>query len=292
MKTNILLLDSVADLDHLIGSAFGLSSDLGRSLKIAYIWDFVWSGGGEFAGTSSPEITPGIQFAQRKMEEEYHVAETRIKEVCARYLSEFSQSVAYQIDISISARWEYLQKELKKADDVLLLMSNRNTYAERSGGMINHAALIEEIRCPVLLLPADRRFISINSMVYAANYHPEDLEALHHLDRWMEKAENICLTVFHYTDKETFHEKLLWEGFKRLAADSVSNLSLRFLRQSSGDKTDALLAAAQSDQTDLFIMLKEKKGFFSDLFTSSDTRYIMSRFNKPVLIYHQKTWSS
>ncbi len=44
----------------------------------------------------------------------------------------------------------------------------------------------------------------------------------------------------------------------------------------------------EDEDPDVVAILKEEKGFFEDLFSSSETHYVVTHFNRPVLIYHEK----
>lgn len=63
MKTNLLLLDTLKNMENLIHSGFSLSSQLERKLKIVYVLEFAWLGRDEFVGSTAPDIDVSVRVA-------------------------------------------------------------------------------------------------------------------------------------------------------------------------------------------------------------------------------------
>gem|GEM_PF-1792600 len=292
MKTNLLLLDTRKNMENLICSAFSLSNQLKRKLKIVYVLDIHWVGtgvtGGELGGPTVPGISETYMVAEKSIRKDFEQAESEMRKTVAKYFEKYPQNVHYEIEVAEANRLDVVSKTVKREEDVLLLMSNYNTYSGLSTGTINYPNIIDKVPCPVLIIPDRTQAFSLNNYLYATAFHAEDLKAIKHLSETTAGADGKNLTIFHNMETLDFESKLKWIGFKTLVKDSVSGFHLKFEHANEKNVRDALKKYLTNESLDVIVILKEKKGFFEDLFSSSETHYVLTHFDKPVLIYHEE----
>lgn len=287
MKTNLLLIDSHENSKELVQSALTISNRYKRRLKIAYVLDFDWmrqsalAGG---AGTASISIVN----AEKVLHADYEFAEKKTREVVDECLK--NQPVNYSVEIMVSKnnRIDLINGELQNDPDLMVLISNRQRYSDITGGQVSYPKFIEHVRCPVLILPDEISNTTFHNAVYATDYNSEDIRSLKHLSNFLRQSENTNLTILHNEENFDFEANLKWTGFQDLVQSEIGNGILDFTLKKEKDFLSGIKLYNEETNPDLLVILNEKKGFFEDIFTSSKTKSVLSQFDKPLLVYHEK----
>jgi hypothetical protein len=286
MKSNLLLLDSYKNMEDLIAYAFSFSNRSKRSLKIVYVFDFDWMRQSYMVGASAP-VDPALVTVEKNAEKEFDVAESKIREVADDYIKNHALKVPYELKITEINRIDLVEEELDRSSDLILLISNNQSYSEATGGLIGYPNLIENVNCPVFVIPENSRHAVLKEIVYATNFHPEDLEILKQLTALLKHSEGTRCTILHNEKEFGFEEKLKWLGFREWIKKDVENVKLAFSLKTQKDIVSAIEELSQEIDPDLLVLLKEKRGFFEEIFSSSDTKSVLTHFQKPVLVFHQ-----
>jgi len=286
MKTNLLLLDSYKNIEDLIAYAFSFSNRAKRDLKIIYVFDFDWMRQSYVIGSSGP-VNTSLVAAEKNAREEFKVAEKKIREVAGEYIKKHAVKVSFEIDVSEINRIDVVQDEQKKNPAMMLLISNHQSYSEASGGVIGYPNLVEHVSCPVFVIPEGTKYSVMENVIYATSYHPEDLESLKHLTGLLENTADVHYTILHNQKDFDFVEKLKWVGFQKMAEEATGNEKFDFKLKTEKDMVSAIGAFTNEKDPDLLVMLKEKRGFFEELFSTSETKSVLTHFHKPVLVYHE-----
>jgi nucleotide-binding universal stress UspA family protein len=287
MNTNLLLLDSYKDIDDLIAYAFSLSNRSKRHLKIVYVFDFDWMRQSFVVGSAGP-VDPALVAVEKNAKKEFDVAEAKIREVAADYIKKHAVKIPFEIHITKMNRIDVVQDELDRASDLMLLISNHQSYSEASGGLMGYPNLIEHVSCPVFVIPENLRHAVLKRIVYATDFNPSDTEALKHLSSLFENSDDIHFSILHNAKDYVFEEKLKWLGFRELVNQETGMKNLSFSLKTSKDIVHAIEEFAKEAEPDLLVLLKEKRGFFEEMFTSDETKSVLTHFHKPVLVYHEK----
>ena len=286
MKTNLLLLDSYNNIENLISLAFSFSRQYNSKLKIVYVFDFEWMRQSYMVGTAGP-VDPSLVAVERNARKEFDVAESKIKEIAAEYTKKNSSEVPYEVNVSEFNRIDVVNDEWEKNKNLILIVSTHQSYTEASGGLIGYPNIIDHVLCPVFAVPEDNTAISIKNVVYATDYHEEDINVLKHLYGYLSEGEASRITVMHNAETLNFVEKLKWVGLQELVKEEVGVENIDFKLETDKDVEEGIQDYIDEFDTDLLVVLKEKKGFFKRIFSSSDTKSILTKFKKPVLVYHE-----
>jgi hypothetical protein len=286
MKTNLLLLDSYKNIEDLIAYAFSFSNRSKRSLKMVYVFDFEWMRQSFMVGSSGP-IDPALVVVEKNAEKEFEVAESKIREVADDYMKKHAVKVPFELKITEINRIDVVEEELDSAPDLILLISNHQSYSDATGGLVGYPNLIENVSCPVFVIPENSRHAVVKEVVFATDLHEEDLGVLKHLIDLLHYSEGINYTVLHNEKDVGFEEKLKWLGYKKWIQEEIGSKNLTFSLKTQKDIVSAIETLSQETEPDLLVLLKEKKGFFEEVFSSSDTKSVLTHFHKPVLVYHQ-----
>ena len=286
MKTNLLLLDSYKNIEDLIAFAFSFSNQTNRHLKIVYVFDFDWMRQTFLVGSAGP-VDPALVAVEKNAKKEFNVAEAKIRDVAAGYLKKHTVKIPFEINITEQNRIDVVQDELESSTDLILLISNHQSYSEASGGLVGYPNLIEHVTCPVFVVPEKTRHAVMRKIVYASDFHPNDIEAIKHVLGLIGKADDTEITILHNEKDYTFDNSLKWAGFKTLVQEQTDAENLGFSLKTKKDFVNAVRDFDEENNPDLLVILKEKRGFFEEIFTSSDTRSVLTHFDKPVLVYHE-----
>ncbi|WP_299582803.1 universal stress protein [uncultured Sunxiuqinia sp.] len=288
MKTNLLLLDTSKNMEPLIFSGFNLSNQQQRKLKISYVLDFNWMGSGAFIEPTGSNIDASLRVAEKTLRKDFEQARTEMQSIVAKYLELHPQNVPYELDVVENDRLSVVNKTIEEEKDVLLLMSNYNSYSGLDTGAINYPNIIDKVACPVLILPDDTPTAGINTYLYATAFHPEDFKAMRHLKELTEGLSQCSLTVFHNLESTNFESILKWTGFKTMTKESIEGFQLNFAHSHEKNVREGLKKYLEDEKPDVLVIMKETKGFLADLFSSSETHYVLTHFKRPVLVYHEE----
>ncbi len=286
MKTNLLLLDSYKNIEDLLSFAFSFSNSHNRKLSIVYVFDLKWMNS-YMLGATAP-MSAGLAQVEKAATEEFKTAETRIESAVQKYLKNNTINIPYEIKSSKTNRISLVEEELKKDKDLMLLISNHQSYSELSNGLIRYPNIIEHVKCPVFVIPENATHIQPKNVVYATDYNPEDISSLKHLSKFLRNAEHANITVLHNEKKLDFDERIRWKGFKETVKEEVDFDNFDFTLEKRKDFLKGIEEYSSKHDTDLLVLMHEKKGFFDQIFSSSDVKNVLTNFDKPVLVYHEK----
>src|SRR5690554_1457417 len=281
MKTNLLLLDSYRNMDSLVAYAFSFSHRTSRRLKIIYVYDFDWMR--KTYSSSTDETNPVILNALVTANKEFEGADSIIRATVAQYLKKHSVDVPVDIIVSDLNRLELLVRETKASPDIILLAGNSQSYTEATNGAIKYPNLIMNMECPVFVLPDNTCYAVLKHIVYATNFHPDDISTLRHLSE-MFNATDLKVVVLHNTKDGGFEDQLRWKGFVNLVKEHAGFQNLIPVLQNEKGILDAIEKYVVENDPDLLVMLKEKKSFLKEVFTTSNTQSVLTRFTIPVLV--------
>jgi len=287
MKTNLLLLDSYRNIEDLIHFAFSFSNRYYYNLKIYYVLDFNWMRQSALIGASGISSV-SIVNTERSLNKEYEEAEAKIKDVVTNYLKKSSVNFPIDLNVSKNNRIDIIKDELEKNSDLMVLISNHQNYSEITDGLVSYPKLVEFVKCPILVIPDNTRVADIQNVVYASDYNPEDIQSLKHLSGFMQKSDNTNITILHNESDFNFKEKLQWAGFKDIVQSEVDSTQLKFVLKKGKDFITGMQEFAKESNPDMLVVMKEEKGFFEDIFSTNKTKNVLTHFDKPVLIYHEK----
>eukprot|EP00764_Aduncisulcus_paluster_P013298 gnl/Carplike_NY0171/6694_a9197_197.p1 GENE.gnl/Carplike_NY0171/6694_a9197_197~~gnl/Carplike_NY0171/6694_a9197_197.p1 ORF type:complete len:170 (-),score=7.92 gnl/Carplike_NY0171/6694_a9197_197:580-1089(-) len=169
----------------------------------------------------------------------------------------------------------------------MLLVSNNQSYTELSGGLISYPNIVEHVKCPVFVIPENTSNVGFKNVVYATDYNPEDITSLRHLSRFLKQAEHAQITVLHNEKNIDFDEKIRWKGFSEIIKEEVDFDNFDFTLEDRKDFMTGIEEYSTTHKTDLLVLMHEKKGFFEQVFSSSEVKNVLTHFDKPVLVYHE-----
>lgn len=137
---------------------------------------------------------------------------------------------------------------------------------------------------PVLGIPSDAAYSSIDRIGFATQYLDKDKDALLQTLEIGSKFNSkiYCLYIQDDDDSTNVAERMEeWEN-------QYKNESVEFLTLTGEDKEHTLLDFIAEKNIDLIVMCKHRRGFFEGLFHQSLTKKMAYHTKVPILVFHDR----
>ena len=151
------------------------------------------------------------------------------------------------------------------------------------------AFVMEKAPCPVLVIPENATFKDIKKIVFATDYHKNDVEAIHFLSTIASKYNAEILVVHESAVTLTDNlERDLFEIFKNEVIQKVSykNISFKFIV--GYDISKDINIILEDEHADLLAISSRKKNIFTKLFEKNLTKIITHHTKIPLIAFHAK----
>lgn len=142
-------------------------------------------------------------------------------------------------------------------------------------------------RHPVLVFPVNQDYRPFKTIVYATDFHDEDIVVLKHLIGLTEPLE-ANITVFHISHhRKTYEEELKKAGMEELINRKIMFREIPVVSEQAGNVTEGIKEFSKRNYADLIVLMREDKNFFQRVFGRSTTKELLRDTDIPVLVYHQ-----
>jgi hypothetical protein len=149
--------------------------------------------------------------------------------------------------------------------------------------------MMRNIQCPIWVVPEDAEYRGLHHIIYATDYHREDIPTLQRLIH-LTRPFSPKIEALHITDNVDFDEKVKKAGFQKMLETKTGypDISLTALLERNGyDMTGLINSYASRVQADLIVVLKENKNFMERLFYPSSSEKMVEESDNPILVYHE-----
>jgi len=150
--------------------------------------------------------------------------------------------------------------------------------------------IIRKVKCPVWIVPDGITYKPFSEILYATDYHKEDIPNMKILARFASKFfANI--TAVHISADADFEEKVKGVGFADMikAETGYDMISVKVLQEKKGAPlVEELHDFALMMDADLIVLLRENRGFIDRLLHGSRSEKIARQTQLPVLIYNEE----
>jgi len=282
------LLGLIREPDHsheLIGYLIELSKDLDLSLHLLYIENPA----NHELGT--PNLT-GTAVANLRQSLEARIEEGKRKLI--KILSQMRPLLNGKTGVDISSD---IGNEVRIAEDMIasgkiqmVAIENRKT-----AGFWWQDTLVKDmvrnLECPLWVIPEHSEYQSIQRIIYATDYHEEDIPTLQKLIDLTHRLFPHILAL-HINKNADFEVRVKTAGFQKMLETKTTykNISAKTLIENKGqDLVQLIHSYAAMNRTDLIVLLKENMNFLERIFNRSSVEKIMEATSVPVLVYHSKT---
>lgn len=191
--------------------------------------------------------------------------------------------VAYSFSV-IQGTYISLLDELSKRNDLDMVLV---PVGPDELHPITASDLVEKSRYPVLVFPVDRSYQPFRSIIYASDYHEEDITAIRDLSRLADRLM-ASVTVYHaFKNKADFEENLKKAGFEEKINRQISFRDIPVKQEHTKKVASGIKEFCERNYADLIVVMREDKNFFQEFFGHSTTKELLKEAEIPVLVYHQ-----
>ncbi len=181
-------------------------------------------------------------------------------------------------------------KQRAMADDVEMVLLQET--GRKSGFLISDSNLnvIRFAEKPVWVVQSPPVYKPLKNIIYATDYHEEDLPVMNKLTR-LAKAFYAKITVLHVTEDLNFEEEVRKTGYQELLKEKTGYdaIDLRVLVDKEDENVvENIDRFATEEEADMVAMLKRERSLFQRMFHKSHTQELIAQTTLPVLIYHEK----
>jgi nucleotide-binding universal stress UspA family protein len=177
-----------------------------------------------------------------------------------------------------------------KDPDVDAVMLGSTTESTLLSYNSDNVEIIKKINQPVWIIPDAITYKPFSEILYATDYHQEDLPNMKQLFRIMSGFQS-RITAVHVTGNVDFHEKAKGEEFiSRIKEETGYELvSVKVLPATRGEPiVEELHNFALKMNADLIVLLRENRGFFDRLLHGSRSEKLAKVTQLPVLIFNEE----
>jgi nucleotide-binding universal stress UspA family protein len=193
---------------------------------------------------------------------------------------------------------DYLVKESLLADEVKHLTDTKgydmvvigstgggNTLEEILVGS-NTAAVIDRVKCPVLMVPLKANPAPFQHLVYASNYEKEDGEALQQVLQFAQLF-NASVEIVHVSADTSDSAQVKANEFRNRLTQALPGFELAFHQVVHRDEVAGMKGYLTEKNADLLAILKKRRGFFHNIFSQSFSEQLTYQSKLPMLVIHE-----
>ncbi|MEA1896815.1 MAG: universal stress protein [Bacteroidota bacterium] len=282
MKTLLVLIKNQDEAESIIKYAVDLARDLKTNIHLFYVEN----------PSSAPLGTPDLMGAaaiqlQRSLEKKIKAGREAIADQLKGMMHKISGEVMVEISEHIGDELTLIGEmvETGKVQMVMIEGQGMDSFTlQRSFAK----ELIRNVQCPVWLIPKDTEYQPFHNIIYATDYHIEDIPTLKKLID-LTHLVSPQVTALHINDNADFDLRIKMAGFQKMLETKTeyNKISVKALVENEGDDIVSLINKyAASYASDLIVLLKENQHFLERLFKPSTTEKMIKKAKWPVLIYH------
>jgi len=281
MKNLLAIISDANETKEFIRYVANMSIDLNATVHLLYVQERTYP-----IGSVRPTGASYIQNQQYDKE----LLETTKKDI-REHIKDIKSKLPVSVMINFSAEYgnkavitnEYVSTH---KTDMLVLEGQKNEsfWIQTS----NNKDIINQVDCPVLIIPNPAIFKPFAEIVYATDYKEEDIDGLKEL-LLLTNTFTPNITALHITNNIDFKAKVEQAGFLDMLHKKTNyeKLSVRIIDESSNDNIAQLVNDyALLINADLIVILKEDKTFFEKIFQSDNTNKIIKESMLPILVFH------
>ncbi len=193
----------------------------------------------------------------------------------------------YDIEVGNPPEVIYEYCENRDVEAVMLSSSSKNAMFSDDESNVE---IIKKINNPVWIIPEGIAYNPFSEIIYATDYHQEDLPNMKQLIRMMSQF-HARITAVHITGDVDFEEKVKGEEFITNIKEETGYqmVSIKVLPSTKGEPlVEELHNFALMMNADLIVLLRENRGFFDRLFYGSRSEKIAKVTQLPVLIFNEE----
>lgn len=169
-----------------------------------------------------------------------------------------------------------------------IVVSSFNNHDFLDNTKSNMRILYYESACPIIIVPQNAKYQSINNLLYVASFQPYDIEILEHISKTLQPTlpETKILQIINH--KPDYEDKLKLLGFQKLVENTFSNQSFKFDMIRNKDIENTIKEFAEKNKNDLVVLIKENKHLLQSMFEYVHSLKLSQMLHIPLLLFSER----
>jgi len=151
----------------------------------------------------------------------------------------------------------------------------------------NTEAVVDNIRCPLLAVPAGYNLSGIEKIIYASDYEPEEITALREVAE-MAGVFNATIDVVHVVKDSTPESRKRAEQFRSQLQSEYPDIPMHFQEVVSKHRDDGLKDYFRQVNGSILAIYRKEKSFLSELFSQSLADKMTYQAEVPLLVLQRR----
>jgi len=232
----------------------------------------------------------GIEIAQIQENLQYLINNARdvIHQHMQVTMAKYEDKIQYDVTAQVGAI-SVLANNIVSNDSIDMVLVEGNDEADFFSNSLNNVNAIENLDCPIWLIPKNSKFNFFNEIIYSTDYKEQDVENIRELLSFTEVFEP-NITLLHIAETIDFDERVKQKGFLKILQEKTkyNKLSVKVLSSKSKSNLSELVNKyATLSKADLVVVLKEHKSFFESIFRQDQAQEIIEETSAPVLVFQE-----
>jgi nucleotide-binding universal stress UspA family protein len=282
MKTLLGFIRDPAYSQSIVHYFVELSKDLDLNLHLLYAEN---PADHSVGSTGMSGVT--MAHIQQGLETQIQEGKKTLKKLVGQMMPQIAGEVVVEITTAIGNEVSVVNEMLASGE--IHMVAVENTAAD---GFWWKDTLVQDmvrnIECPVWVIPENAEYHSFRKIIYATDYHEEDIPTLQKL-LVLTRGLTPSILALHIIENADFGERVKTAGFQKMLETKTAyeKISAKALNDTNGEDLVQLINSyAAMNRADLIVVLKENKKFLDRIFSPSDAEKIIKSANSPVLVYH------
>lgn len=284
MRTLLGYIRNPSEAQSIITYLLALSKDLNTNLHLLYLENPANHPMG------SPELT-GVAVAnlQQSLEARIEKGKQTLQVLVDQMMPQIEGKVVVDITTAIGNEVATVGEMLDSGK--VQMMALENSGADGlwwKDSLVN--TMVRNLECPLWVIPQNPEYHPFRNIIYATDYHEEDISTLQKLIDLTHPLSPKILAL-HINDNADFEVRVKTAGFQKMleTKTAYNNISAKALIEKNGEDLVQLIHSyAAMNRADLIVVLKENRNFLDRIFNPSSSEKILKAANSPVLVYHAR----
>ncbi|ULC57860.1 universal stress protein [Flaviramulus sp. BrNp1-15] len=279
MKTIIYATDCSTNTSSALRYAYRFSSIMKADFHVLHVYDL-------------PPINLSIIHPKDTLKKRMHKQQKdMVAKYCATHLKhEFRQKPITIHTVENESITDSILNLSKTLFPDLIILGRKDKDSTRGYFSSNIADnLLDKIDVPLLIVPNDVGYNSLNTIVYATAFEQEDIISIKKLVE-IAKPFSALIEVIHIYETHNFPVKESMERFKNLLTKQISYPEITFRTIASGKIKSGLMSVLKKENANMLAMLERKNyNVFDSLFHKDLVKELEASVKIPLLAFNKRS---
>lgn len=216
--------------------------------------------------------------------------ENKLQMIVSKKMKKYKSKCEYEIITKFSLPLDLILETLKKIKPFFLILGAKRTTSFIQNLLKNDTIkIIEQAKCPVIIVPEGVHYKKIQRITFATNYNGSDIMSIQNLAEQANRFQ-VKLLVLHISDGELTidFELAMLNDFKNKVSKATSYKNITYKLIEGTNFEEMVKQELRPKKTDLFALSASlHSSWFSNLIENRITK-ILQQSKVPVMAYHYK----